>query len=114
MWGDNVGIESLLPLVGQYGLPLVALIGLGIFAMKKLDEYFKAQAKKDEANRSYMVERVEKSEKRQEELIAMGRDISETNRIIAEKVTGELGHIRDEMNEIGNKVDIINIKLDSK
>ena len=109
-----MGLESLLPLVGQYGLPLVALIALGLFAIKKLDEYFKVQAKKDSDNRAYMVDRIEKSEKRQEELMSMGRDISETNSILAEKFTGELGNIRSEVNEIGNKVDIINVKLDSK
>lgn len=108
-----MGVETtMLGLIAQYGLPLVILVVGGWYALKKLDDYFKTQARKDEDNRIYMVERIEKSEKRQEELMAMGRDISETNRILAEKFTGELHGIKEEVNEIGNKVDIINVKLD--
>lgn len=110
-----MGIETtILGLIAQYGLPLVILVVGGWYALKKLDDYFKAQAKKDEDNRNYMVDRVEKSEARQEKLIAMGNDLSETNRILAEKFTSELCGIKQEVNEIGNKVDIINVKLDSQ
>ena len=91
-----MGAETaILGLIAQYGLPITLLVVLGWYAIKKLDDYVKSQSKKDEENRKYMVERVEKSEARQEELVAMGRDISETNRILAEKFTGELGNIRD-------------------
>lgn len=105
---------TILGLIAQYGLPIVVLVIIGWYSLKKLDEYFKTQSKKDDDNRSYMVDRVEKSEKRQEELIKMGRDLADTNKILAEKFTYELCGLKDEVNEIGGKVDILNTKIDSK
>lgn len=117
-----MGTESvILGLVGQYGLPLVILVVVGWYCLKKLDAYFdsqrekdKAQQKKDEENRQYLVERIEKSEVRQEELTKIGRELSETNRTLVERFTSELGCVKKEVTEIGSKVDIINVKLDKK
>lgn len=110
-----MGTETaILGLIAQYGLPLVLLVLLGWYAIKKLETYFQAQAKKDDDNRKYMVDRIEKSEVRQEELTKIGRELSETNRTLVERFTLEMSGMKEEVAEIGNKVDIINVKLDKK
>lgn len=110
-----MGIETaLLTLISQYGLPVVVLVVVGWFLLKRLEKYLDAQQKKDDDNRKYMVDRIEKSELRQEALTKIGQELSETNRVLVERFTIELGDIKEEVSDIGNKLDIVNVKLDNK
>lgn len=109
----QMSIETtILGLIAQYGLPLVALVIVGWYGIKKLDNYLKVQQDKDEKHRQYMVDRIEKSESRQEEITKTNRELSETNKILVERFTIEMAGMKQEITEVGNKVDIINIKLD--
>lgn len=102
-----------LSLITETSIPLAILTVVGYFALRFLKEYMASQQKKDEQNRGYLVERVEVSEKRQEELVCIGRELSETTRILSERFTSELSDIKDEVSDVSSKLDILSVKLDS-
>lgn len=114
-----------LNLISTVGLPTAILVVVGWFGIKFLKKYFDAQIEKDRKNlecliakdkehREYLTERIENSEKRQEELVEIGRTLSETNRILSEKYIVELGNINSNICDIESKIDIINVKIDNK
>lgn len=101
-------------LITETGVPLAILAIVGYYGLKILKRYMESQQKKDEEHRAYLVERVEKSEKRQEELVSIGRELSETNRILSEKFTSELSEIKEEVSHVNSKIDVLTIKFDTK
>ena len=129
---NNMDIVTLSKAITSLGLPtalvLVIVLG-GIWFLKK---YIPAQFEKDKKEReeqtkrnaeyfSFLTDRIEKSDKRAEEsesrqvkLIDIGKELSEANKILSEKLTGELTSIKENMGDMEGKLDIITIKLDNK